>query len=141
MTESDPQSDRIGNDYSRGPNPAPGGDVEPDADSIPPYADRSESTSDTAGDRDESVKRQMQDTKDANAGQTASPANESPVGEDELTDAEPEPALGVGESVGTRGEDQQDEQGKESGRHEGPTEHESERPTGYSDERDQSGTN
>ena len=72
------------------------------------------------------------------AGQTASPAHEDPVSADEVTDAEPETPLGVGESINTRGEDQAKGAGKESGREDTGADA-ADRPHGTSDERDQTG--
>ncbi len=73
------------------------------------------------------------------AGQTASPAVESPAREEELTDDEPESAKGVGVSVGRRGEDMSDHDGKEAGREDDGGHPDSGRPTGTSDARDDTG--
>lgn len=132
----DPQSDRIGNDFREGPNPSPGGTIEPEAE-LPPYKGRTTGSDDPSG-LGASVERQLAETKSGAIGQTASPAVESPVSDDEVTDEVPESPKNVGVSTHRGGEQVAKHEGKEAGRHEGPTEHESQRPTGYSDERDDS---
>jgi hypothetical protein len=84
--------------------------------------------------RQESVERQMPDSNPANPGQTASPANESPARDEEVTDDAPETPHGVGESITTRGEDQSKEQ--EAGREDLGTKGPTERPVGTSTARD-----
>lgn len=132
--------DRIGNDFSRGPNPAPGGETDVEDRGIPPYDGRT-GTEGNPGNAElrASVERQMVGAQSGTAGQTASPAVESPAREDELTDDEPESAKGVGVSGGRRGEDMADHDGKEAGREEGGDHPDSGRPTGTSDERDDTG--
>jgi hypothetical protein len=120
-------------DYKQGPNPAPGGEVDIEADRLPPYDGRTDVRGENKHGGEDSVARQLPDADHSSEGQTASPAEESPAQESELAEGEPETALGVGESVGRRGEDIKDDDGKERGRQEGPREHESGRPTGYSD--------
>ena len=132
--------DRIGNDFSRGPNPAPGGETDVEDRGIPPYEGRT-GTEGNPGNAElrASVERQMVGAQSGTAGQTASPAVESPAREDELTDDEPESAKGVGVSVGHRGEDMSDHDGKEAGREDAGDHPDSGRPTGTSDERDDTG--
>ena len=92
-------------------------------------------------DRARSVERQLAGTEGSTSGgKTESPADESPVRPEEVTDETPESPHGVGESAGRRGEDLKEDDGKEPGRDEGAREHESNRPTGTSDDRDASGT-
>jgi len=125
-----------GGSPSRGPNADPGGEVEPGG-LVAPYDDRSKGGDPSGGGA--SVSRQMESTKTANDGATASPADEQPVTDDQMTAGEPETPLGVGESISRRGEDMSDDDGKEAGRHDMGTKGESGRPVGMSDERDQSG--
>lgn len=133
--DPDPKSDRLGNDFQQGPNPSPGGKIEPGGE-LPPYDGRTTDDSDPSG-SGASVDRQLAETKAANADQTASPAVESPVSEDELTDKEPESPKGVGTSNQTGAEDIAERDGKESGREDTGT-NAAGRPTGTSDERDDS---
>jgi hypothetical protein len=131
-----PKADRIGNDFREGPNPDPGGGS--DVEGAPPYEGRTRAKGESGHDGAASVERQLADT-EGGPGGTASPAEESPAQEHELTDQVPESPKDVGVSLGSRGEDIQERDGKEPGRHDGPREHESDRPTGTSDERDQTG--
>jgi hypothetical protein len=57
----------------------------------------------------------------------------------EPTGEEPEVPHEVGESTTRRGEDIAERDGKEPGRHDGPTDPATGRSSGYSDERDVSG--
>ena len=61
---------------------------------------------DSKEDRRASVERQLEGTRAGNAGQTASPAVESPARDDEVYSGTPESPHGVGESITTRAEDQ-----------------------------------
>lgn len=136
MAESTtPKDDRLGADAKQGPNPAPGGAV--DVENAPPYDGRT-----TGGnrneDRAESVSRQLDGAKSA-TGETASPAQESPATDAERTDAGPESPKGVGGSENTSGEEIKDRDGKERGRHDGPTDPKTGRSSGTSDERDVTG--
>lgn len=134
------KTDRIGNDFSRGPNPAPGGETDVEDRAIPPYEGRT-GTEGNPGNEElgASTERQMAGARSGTAGQTASPAEESPAREDELTDDAPESAKGVGESVGRRGEEMSDHDGKEAGREGAGAHPGSGRPTGTSDARDDTG--
>jgi hypothetical protein len=86
--------------------------------------------------RRESVERQLADSDPGNPGQTASPARENPVRDDEITGTEPDSPHGVGESVTTRAEDQpRNERDRPDRGTKGPTE----RPVGTSTARDQTG--
>ncbi len=131
-----------GGGTSRGPNADPGGDIEPGG-LVPPYEGRttgrgdSESTEASAS----SVERQLGGVTRGGAGQTASPADESPVDPSEVTDRVPETPLGVGESINRRGEDIADDEGKESGRDDAGTQGASDRPVGTSTPRDASTVN
>jgi hypothetical protein len=131
---------QAGGSASRGPNADPGGSVEPGG-LVPPYEGRSEGRgeSESSEDLTDSVKSQMAETDSGKPGQTASPAVENPAQPDEVDDEPPDTPLGVGESVGRRGEDVANRDGKEVGRHEAGTEHETERPAGTSDSRDVTG--
>jgi len=139
--ERDPQggerSKQPGGAASRGPNPDPGGETEPSG-LVPPYADRTGPET-AATDRAESVERQLAASDPGVPGQTASPADEQPVSDSEVTDAAPESAMGVGVSSTRRAEDMADDDGKEPGRHDVAPEGESQRPVGVSDDRDASG--
>lgn len=121
---------------AQGPNPDPGGEEEPGG-LVPPYDGRT-TGADTPSlkERAESVERQLAETKTGSPGATASPADEQPVGADEVTDEEPGSAKGVGESTTRRGEDMGDDEGTEKGRHDAGTQGKSQRPVGVSDERD-----
>ena len=98
---------------------------------MPPYDGRSTGSDELKG----TVERQYGDAEGGGAGQTASPAEESPVGEHEVTHETPDSPHGVGESTARRGEDMAEADGKEAGRTDTGTEHKSERPTGTSDAR------
>ncbi len=93
----------------------------------------------TQEDRADSVSRQLENSAPGAAGQTASPANESPVSPDEVTDDAPETAHGVGASTTRQGNEMVDKDGKEAGREDTGTSGGTNRPTGTSDERDSSG--
>jgi hypothetical protein len=135
--ESAPSQSRVGGDYKEGTNPAPGGATDVD-DVAPPYEGRTAGREDDVRGAGASVERQLAGV-DRGPGGTASPAVESPARDEELTDDVPDSAHGVGVSRGDRGEDMIDRDGKEPGRRDGPREHPADRPTGTSDERDQSG--
>jgi hypothetical protein len=131
-----PKSDREGADYKQGPNPAPGGEIDTGDSLVPPYEGRTTAETASAA-RRQSVEQILEHTKAGHPGATASPAVESPVRPEEVTDKEPDTPLGVGESTTTRGEDQVKKQ-KEPGRHDAGYEG-NDRPTGTSDERDVTG--
>lgn len=129
-----------GGSASRGPNPDPGGAVTPGG-LVPPYEDRTgeRGTSASAKALTDSVESQLAETTTGKHGQTASPANESPVEPDEVTHEVPDSPLGVGESMSRRGEDVAEYEGKEPGRVDAGVEDEAARPTGTSDARDTTG--
>ncbi|MEJ7585025.1 MAG: hypothetical protein WKF43_13315 [Acidimicrobiales bacterium] len=87
--------------------------------------------------RAESVSRQMEGSKDSTG--TATPADEQPVSEDELTSETPESPKGVGDSPNRSGEDVADHEDQEPGRHETGTKGRTDRPVGTSDDRDKTG--
>ena len=122
-----------GGSASRGPNPDPGGEVEPGG-LVPPYEGRTRErgTSESSEALTESVKSQMAETDSGRPGATASRANE-------VTHDVPESPLGVGESTTRRGEDVADRDDKEPGREDTGEEGEAQRPTGSSDARDLTG--
>lgn len=121
-----------------GPNPDPGGEEEPGG-LLPPYEGRTTgSDSPSSEARAESVERQLAETKTGRPGETASPADEQPAREDEVTDEVPDSPKGVGQSANRRGEDMADHEGKEPGREDAGTKGPSDRPVGKSDERDAS---
>jgi hypothetical protein len=124
----------------RGPNPDPGGDITPGG-LVPPYEGRSDGRggSESAEALSESVESQLSETVTGKHESTSSPAEESPVEPGEVSHEVPDSPLGVGESMTRRGEDMAEDDGKESGRYEGGTAHEAERPVGGSDSRDMSG--
>ena len=125
---------------SRGPNADPGGETVPGG-PVPPYEGRTSTRGESqiSEELTDSVERIYGDVQGGGAGQTASPAVESPVRPDEVSHEAPESPLGVGVSTNRRGEDQVDRDGKEAGRSDTETEGASERPTGASDSRDVSG--
>jgi hypothetical protein len=96
----------------------------------------SESESTSKDERQESIERQMEDTREQHPGQVTTPVEESPVREDEVTDDAPESPHGVGESPQRGGEEIAEQEEKERGRHEGPTDPTTGRPTGTSDPSD-----
>jgi len=133
--EGGARSVQPGGRTSQGPNPDPGGEEEPGG-LVPPYEGRT--SAETSNDESAaSVGRQLADTKTGPPGATASPADEQPVSEDQVTDEVPESPLGVGESINRRGEDVADAEG-EAGRDDAGTKGESQRPVGTSDGRDSS---
>lgn len=124
---------------SRGPNPDPGGSEEPGG-LVPPYDDRTKGADGPASEeRAASVQRQLAETKSGQHGATTSPADESPVGADEVTADVPASPKGVGKSTTRSGEDIVDDEGQEPGRQEVGTKGPSGRPVGVSDERDSAG--
>ncbi len=125
---------------SRGPNPDPGGKTVPGG-LVPPYEGRTTARGDSqvSDELTESVERTYGDARGGGAGQTASPAVESPVRSDEVDHEAPDSPLGVGVSMNRRGEEQAERDGKEAGRSDTGTEASSERPTGTSNSRDLSG--
>jgi hypothetical protein len=126
MTETNPPTgDRVGDDYSRGPNPNPGGEIDTSGSTVPPYDDRSGGNEDAS----EGTRRAM----------GSEPAVHDPVQPGSEDDARDEtskddlPPTGVGESTTRRGEDVGD--GDEAGRYETETSG-ADRPTGESSLRD-----
>lgn len=147
-----PKDDRVGNDYSRGPNPNPGGDIDTADSALPPYEGRSESTEDAtrpgsdepgrigggAGpvEHDEMKAPEPESTP---GGATASPADEQPARQAPETE-KADPGTGPAHHSGTpRGEDTAEREGKEAGREDSGVRAEdaADRPTGESSERDQ----
>jgi hypothetical protein len=126
--------------------------TEPDPESVPPYEGRTtgRDDSDVSEDLTGTVERQMAETKTGRPGATASPADENPVGADEVakgstgageqsaTDTGATTPLGVGTSTTRRGEDVVGEDG-EDGRHRTGTQGETQRPVGESTARDSTG--
>jgi len=136
---NEPKTDRVGMDYKQGPNPAPGGELDVD-ENAPPYEGRTTGRQDGDDeDRAGSVERQLADSEPGIAGQTASRIEESPAQENEVTDEVPDSDKGVGDSPNRSGEDVVDSDGKEAGRHDGPPDPDTGRPTGTSDKRDITG--
>jgi hypothetical protein len=132
------RSKQPGGSLSQGANPDPGGEVEPGG-LVPPYEGRTTGGDGPASEeRAESVARQLSETKTGQPGATASPADERPVRDDEVTDQAPTSPMGVGTSPTRSGEDVADD-GKEPGRQDAGTKDESQRPVGVSDERDSTG--
>lgn len=133
MTETNPpKGDRIGNDFSRGPNPNPGGDIDTGDSAVPPYEDRS---TETTNSRDVEAT-----TRGGHGGESDAPEPVNPaVSSDAPADAGDFPPEGVGETSGRRGEDIKSDDGKEAGRHDEGTQGQTDRPTGTSDIRDGTG--
>ncbi len=128
MAETNPPSeDRVGNDYSQGSNPNPGGDLDTSDSATPPYAERTSGGSEGA----DSTARAM-------GSEAPLHEPEQPGSDEEQPDSAMAPE-GVGESINRRGEDVAEQDGKEAGRHEeGTDSREADRPAGSSDNRDQS---
>jgi hypothetical protein len=106
---------------------------------VPPYDDRSKSRGDSESSEQlaESVEEQLSGAKAGRHG-TTSPADESPVRPEEVTDKEPESPKGVGTSSNRSGEDvakQENEPGRDDTGTKGP----SDRPTGTSGKRASTG--
>ncbi len=132
MAETNPPNparDSIGNDYSYGANPDPGGEIDTSTSAVPPYAGR----------EDGSGAMESDSTQRAYGSKTAT----EPVQPGSDVD-QPDSAMapeGVGESMSRRGEDVAEKDGKEAGRHEEGSDEsrEADRPVGSSDNRDQTG--
>jgi hypothetical protein len=123
-----PKDDRAGSDYERGPNPAPGGEVDTGDRAVPPYEGRK-------GGREEPAVGTARAFGSAPPTENPDrpPSQEAPV-EQSPADMAPE---GVGESTTRRGEDIIKEEGKEPGRIDtGTDESPAERPAGESTQRD-----
>lgn len=129
-----------GGSASRGPNPDPGGEQTLGG-LVPPYEGRSTGfgESEIGGKLEASVERMYAGTEGGGAGETASPAQESPARPEEVTGDVPDSPKGVGPSPSRGGEQVAREDGKEPGRVDSGNEHASERPTGTSDARDATG--
>jgi hypothetical protein len=91
---------------TRGPEPDPGGGIVPGG-LVPPYEGRSTGpdTSESTRANTASVKRQLATTKAGRRGATGARGAEHPADPSKVTDEAPTSAKGVGESLGTRGED------------------------------------
>jgi hypothetical protein len=126
-----PKDDRAGSDYQRGPNPAPGGDIDTGDSAVPPYEDRNVGNPDDY----EGTARALGSVEPA-----ADPDRpESAEAPSEQSTADLPPA-GTGVSATRRGEDVIKEEGKEPGRTDTATEDShAQRPTGESTSRDRSG--
>ncbi len=123
--------------------------TEPDPENVPPYEGRTTGRGDVSEDSTGTVERQLADTKTGHPGATASPADENPVGADEVakgstgageqsaTDTGATTPLGVGTSTTRRGEDVGE--GGEDGRPRTGTQGETQRPVGESTARDSTG--
>ncbi|HEV7168884.1 MAG TPA: hypothetical protein VGN49_13055 [Micrococcaceae bacterium] len=123
-----PQDNRIDRDVSKGPNPTPGGGIDTGDSAVPPYEGRTT----TGAGQGEGTARAM--------GSEPPAAEPTAPGSDQLQDSADMAPEGVGESIGPRGEDMADDDGKEAGRaNEGDADHPTGRRAGVSDPRDQSG--
>lgn len=125
-----PKDDRLGDDYSRGPNPNPGGEIDPGDSALPPYDDRSTGNPETRA----GVSRAM------GSEPPLREPNEPAAPDDDTSGTEP--PSGVGESMTRSGEDvsKADQEGKEAGRYDtGTSAGPAQRPTGGSTDRDQTG--
>lgn len=114
---NEPKQDRVGDDYSRGPNPNPGGDIDTSGSTLPPYEGR------TTGEEEHSREKGPEPYRH----------------EDESFDGDPEdlkPPKGVGESTGRRGEDVVEKDGKEPGRYDIDSDDGADRLAGGSTARD-----
>ncbi|HXF02830.1 MAG TPA: hypothetical protein VN601_07555 [Arthrobacter sp.] len=119
-----PKTDRLGNDFNKGTNPAPGGQTDTGGSAVPPYEDRS-------------TERAEQAKGTARAWGSEPPAKEPehPGQEETPADARMAPE-GVGESMTRGGEEVAGQDGKEPGREDTGTKGPSGRPTGTSTTRD-----
>lgn len=129
-----PKPDRIGDDYSRGPNPQPGGDIDLSDRTLPPYDDRSTGNQEVAA----GVPRAM--GSEEPLAEPQQPGDGPPPAGGETLDSDDQAPDNVGESVGRRGEDQADKTGSETGRTDHGTD-DTGRPAGGSTPRDQTSIN
>ncbi len=129
-----------GGSASRGINPDPGGETEPSG-LVPPYEGRTKARgeSEISEELGASVERMLHDVDRGGGGQTASPAVESPVRDEEVSHETPESPMGVGTSPNRSAEDIGDRDGKEPGRQDTGIETPSGRRSGTSDARDVTG--
>lgn len=130
-----PTDDRLGNDYSRGPNPNPGGDVDLSGSAVPPYDDRSTGDPEVAAGVPRAMGSEPPTEEPEQPGDGPAPA-----GGDTL-DSDDQAPDNVGESIGRRGEDQGDKGGKEAGREDHEPDTDTGRPAGGSTPRDQTSIN
>lgn len=114
---NEPKQDRVGDDYSRVPNPNPGGKIDTDRSVLPPYEGR------TTGEEEHSREKGPDPYRHEDEGFEGNP--------DDL-----KPPKGVGESTNRRGEDIAEKDGKEAGRVDTGTSGDTDRPTGESTARD-----
>jgi hypothetical protein len=119
-----PATDRVGYDYNKGTNPAPGGQTDTDGSAVPPYPGRST-------ERDEPA----EGTARAWGSEPPAKEPEQPGREETPADAKMAPE-GVGASMTRGGEDVAEQDGKEAGREDTGTKGPSGRPTGTSTVRD-----
>jgi hypothetical protein len=126
-----PKDDRAGSDYQRGPNPAPGGDIDTGDSAVPPYEDRNVGNPDDH----EGTARAFGSVEPA--ADPDRPESAEAPSEQSTADLPPE---GTGVSATRRGEDVIKEEGKEPGRTDtGTDDSPAQRPTGESTSRDRSG--
>jgi hypothetical protein len=122
-----PETDRLGSDYNKGNNPAPGGETDTGGSAVPPYRDRSTERTEPA-----------KGTARAWGSEPPAKEPEQPGQEETPADAEMAPE-GVGTSMTRGGEEVAGQDGKEPGREDTGTQGASGRPTGTSTPRDSSG--
>ncbi|MGM0928916.1 MAG: hypothetical protein ACQEXN_04300 [Actinomycetota bacterium] len=122
-----PETDRLGYDYNKGTNPAPGGETDTGGSAVPPYQDRSTERTEPA-----------KGTARAWGSEAPAKEPEQPGQEEIPADAEMAPE-GVGASITRGGEEVVEQDGKEPGREDTGTKGPSERPTGTSTARDSTG--
>ncbi|MDQ6741076.1 MAG: hypothetical protein M3021_12155 [Actinomycetota bacterium] len=120
-----PKGDRIGNDYQRGPNPDPGGAIDTGDSAVPPYEDRSDGNNRPRDGTARAMGSKAPLKEPAQPGSDTTPEDAAMAPKD------------VGESIGRRGEDVADKDGKESGREDTGRKGETARPTGTSGPRDE----
>ncbi|MGI8752800.1 MAG: hypothetical protein ACR2MN_10900 [Acidimicrobiales bacterium] len=131
MAEEQPaKSDRIGNDFSQGNNPGPGGEVSTEGSAVPPYEGR----------EDGGGEREPASTARAYGSETPEHEPVQPGSDADQPDSAMAPE-GVGESMSRRGESISAKDGKEAGRHDEGEDasRETDRQVGSSDNRDQTG--
>jgi len=126
-----PKDDRAGGDYQRGPNPAPGGEVDTGGSAVPPYEDRN------VGNPVEQAGTARAFGSEEPVANPAHPESAEAPNEQSKADL---PPTGTGVSATRRGEDVVKEEGKEPGRMDtGTDDSPAQRPTGESTPRDKSG--
>jgi hypothetical protein len=122
-----PKDDSLGDDYSRGPNPNPGGDIDTGDSVLPPYEDRSTGNAEVR----EGIPRAFGDEPPLRE------PNEPAAPDDDTAGTQAPKDVGVSTTRGGEDLSKSHHDGKEAGRHDTGTTGATDRPTGESDARDE----